>query len=100
MEYNLRFTDEFFTDIDNIYNYISQDNEVAARKVIKTIFNKVHALLNFPNRGIKAEYKHKDLKDVYYLVVYSYLVFFRIENNNIIVFNVIHSARDYIKIIK
>ncbi len=44
---------EAFNDLDEIRGYIAEDNPDAADRVVTEIFQKVRALVEFPNQGFR-----------------------------------------------
>jgi len=52
----IRWTEEAVKWLQNIYDYISEDDPVAAQKVIEGIYEKAQTLESFPEIG----YKYRD----------------------------------------
>jgi plasmid stabilization system protein ParE len=88
-------------DIKNIQDYIANEKESpqTALKVIEKILNKIENLLRLPNSGTLLSSKVNFPTNYRYAKVAGYLIFYRHENNQILVDRVIHGKRDYIAIL-
>jgi len=81
-------------DLQEIKDYITQDNPDAAQKTVKDILSKIDSLLEFPEIGSLLAPKIK-LKSKYrYLVSGPYYIFYVHENNIVSVQRVLHTKRD------
>lgn len=81
-------------DLQEIMDYIAQDNPDAAQKTVKDIVSKIEGLLEFPEIGTQLAPKIK-LKNKYrYLVSGPYYIFYVYENKIVSVQRVLHTKRD------
>jgi plasmid stabilization system protein ParE len=101
MKNNIKFSPFALNDLDEIWDYISINlsNPTAAKRTVDGImdavdtlkdFSRVGSILEFSN-GIKSNYrfvKHK-----------NYMVFYRINSNDIFIDRIIYAKRDYLKIL-
>ena len=88
-------------DINNIQSYIADEQErpQTALKVIEKILDRIENLIRLPNSGTLLSPKVSFPTNYRYAKAMSYLIFYRHENNQIFVDRIIHSKRDYIKIL-
>ena len=102
MKYKIQYSARFSSELREIFEYISQDNKTVAQKVINSIYNKAESLCNFSNRGstLKKEFSNKKLSDLKYVIVYSYYIFYKIQNDTILIYSVWHTSRNLVNLIK
>lgn len=83
-------------DIKQTFNYIESDlsNPKAASKIKEDIFNGIERLQNHPKLGKKL---HDT--DFRYIIIKNYLIFYKTDNNKIIVTRVLDGRTDYLKIL-
>ncbi len=79
-------------DITEIWEYIAQDNPLAARRVREEILSRIRAVVAFPNQG----HKRPDLtsRPLRFLVVREFLIAYAPEERPIWVVAVIHGRRN------
>jgi len=86
-------------DLQEIKDYIAQDNPDAAQKTVKDIVSKIEGLLEFPETGTLLASKIK-LKSKYrYLVSGPYYIFYIYKNKIVSVQRVLHTKRDIVALI-
>ena len=67
--------------LEDIYDYISVDNKVAAQKVVERIFKKVESLVKNPERGrIVPETNRAEIREVF---EGEYRIIYRIESKKV-----------------
>ncbi len=93
----LRWTTEAQTWLKDIYDYIAQDNPVAAANVANGIFEKAQLLLEFPEIGYR--YESSDFGDVRILLYGHYRIAYVVNNDVIDILGVFHGALDIEKYI-
>ncbi|MDP3582677.1 MAG: type II toxin-antitoxin system RelE/ParE family toxin [Ignavibacteria bacterium] len=72
--------------LENIFDYVSKDDNVAARKMIYKIFKKVESLSKFPERGRKVpEANREEIREVFES---SYRIIYRLESKKIFVLSI------------
>jgi plasmid stabilization system protein ParE len=85
-------------DINDIYDYIANDNPEAAGRVLDTLENTLFKLAKNPGIGHwreeLADQRHK------FFLVYSYLIVYRHETKPLQVIRILHAARDVQAILK
>src|SRR6266487_4384794 len=82
---------EAYTDLDDIRDYIAQDNLDAADRVITEIFNTIRALVPFPHQG----HKRPDLtsRPLRFTLVGEYLIAYAPDEKPLWVVAVMHGRR-------
>lgn len=78
-------------DLEEIADHITIDSPTYAGNVVKKIVNQAKMLAEFPKAGRKVpEFDDENVRE---LIVYSYRVIYRLQENNAIVAAVIHGKR-------
>jgi toxin ParE1/3/4 len=78
-------------DLDSITDYIAADSPAYAGVVLKSIVNQTKILAQFPQAGRKVpEFDDKNIRE---LVVYSYRIIYRLQEDEVLVVAVIHGKR-------
>jgi plasmid stabilization system protein ParE len=97
----VRVTPEAFNDIKQIKNYISEefDNSIAANRIVNKITKSYRNLEKSPYIGKRLITVVGTESDYRFLICGNHLIFYIIEGNNISVERVIHSKRDYCKLL-
>lgn len=87
------WTDPALIDLDAIGDYIALDNFEAAQKLIRRVFEKVGLLERNPSIGRVS----KDLRSTPYrrLVVGPVYVYYRAEDDRVIIIHVVRAERDF-----
>jgi len=89
----INWTDEALWWLDEIYNYIAQDNPTAAYKTIQGIYDRVQILQTFPEIG----HAYPNLKDrnVRMLLYGHYRIAYLIKSENVIdILGIFHGSLD------
>ncbi len=82
-------------DFNEIIDYILIENSSAAISIADKIESNLQFLENNPQRG-RIPYDQELLRLGYrYLIALDYLIFYKIEETTIIVYRIIHGARNY-----
>lgn len=72
--------------LENIFEYISKEDNVAAHKLISKIFHKVETLLKFPDRGRKVPEANRDeIREVFES---EYRIIYRVESKRVFVLSI------------
>jgi toxin ParE1/3/4 len=78
-------------DLDEIWKYIAEDNVKAATNYLKEIRKVLRNLRSFPQMGGVFVQKSQVIRCV---LSGNHVIYYRIENDSIVVIRVIHGARD------
>ena len=88
---NVRYTETALAEIDEIYSYIAKDNSTAADRVIGYVEHTIGLIGKFPKIG---RLKYREIVRMLPVRRYpQYLVFYAIENDEVVILNVCHAAR-------
>lgn len=82
-------------DLSDIYEYIAVDNPSAAERVLRRIEKDLSALGSRPFLGRIPRDPDLARLGYRYLVIADYLAFYRLEPSVVVVYRILHGARDY-----
>ncbi len=82
-------------DIGEVYLYIAADNPTAATTPITRILDHVDALSKFPLSGGIVPDRELAKREYRMLAIGKYLVFYRVIEERVVVYRVLHGARYY-----
>jgi len=72
--------------LEDIFEYISKDNRIAAQKIVDRIIKKVESLSKFPERGRKVpEINREDIREVF---EGEYRLIYRISSKKVFVLSI------------
>lgn len=94
---NLRFTEAAETQLEEIGDYIAQDNPERAITFIQDMRERCRSLSAFPSRFPLVE--RFEQNGIRKFAHGNYLIFFRIEGTTVVIVHVLHAARDYTAIL-
>jgi toxin ParE1/3/4 len=78
-------------DLDSITDYIAADSPAYAGIVLKNIVNQTKILARFPQAGRKVpEFDDENIRE---LLVYSYRIIYRLQDDEALIVAVIHGKR-------
>jgi addiction module RelE/StbE family toxin len=78
-------------DLESITDYIAADSPTYAGTVLKNIVNQTRVLARFPQAGRKVpEFDNEDTRE---LIVYSYRVIYRLQQDEALIVAMIHGKR-------
>ncbi len=89
-----------YKDLDEIFHYILVDNPDSAEKMLDKIMTSLNKLKEYPFSGprlIDNALAHHDFRMI---VIDPYVAFYRIINDTVYIYRILHSARDYTRILK
>jgi len=88
-------------DLDNIRDYIKEElkSPQAAKEVVLKIISAYEMLANFPEMGSCLETRDASLQCYRHVPAGNYIVFYRIEDDNVYVVRILHCLMDYVKIL-
>lgn len=84
-----------YSDLDEIFDYVLAENPKAARRVLRDIMQKLSRLQDNPYSG--APLNERSLNKFHFRMVIAspYIAFYRVIGNQVIVYRVLHGARNY-----
>ncbi len=90
---NVRISAEAERDLESIGDWIARDNPARAVAFIRELSGKCLDLAEFPERfPLLAGYEEQALR---YRVHGNYLIFYRVEGEEVIVIHILHGAMNY-----
>lgn len=91
MAYRVVWSRRASQDLEAIANYIAADSLTYAGIVVKKVVNQTRMLSKFPRSGRKVpEFDNENIRE---LLVYSYRIIYRVEDDEIVIAAVIHGKR-------
>ena len=99
--YKLHYSADSRNDLSQIKEHISveYDNPTAATRMVEYIVKRIRGLKHFPEMGALLS-SIVDIDTNYrYLVCKKYLVFYRIDGNDVFIIRVLYGGRDYTSIL-
>ena len=99
--HRLHYSTESRNDLVKIKEHISVefDNPTAAARLVAYITKRIRDLRQFPEMGALLSSIVEINSNYRYLVCKNYLVFYRIDANDIYIIRVLYGSRDYISIL-
>ena len=97
-KHKIRYTAAAVDDLDGIFSYISDDDRIAAVKMLDKIEAAILKLGDMPRLGAVLPTNELSLVESGYrmLVVEPYLIFYRIRQNEVWIGRVLHSRQDWL----
>ncbi|HEY9783873.1 MAG TPA: type II toxin-antitoxin system RelE/ParE family toxin [Candidatus Obscuribacterales bacterium] len=87
----LKFANRARKDLQQIHDFIAEDNEVAAERVIESLESRCRTLVDMPNVGRKRDELAPGLRSV---TQGNYVILYRSTAGGIFVARVLHSKMD------
>lgn len=99
MKYSVRLLSVAEKDLTGILDYISVDNQIAARKLLENFEDKFELLEGTPLLGkLPSDETLKDF-GYRYLVVSNYLVFYVVRSHDVVIHRILHGAKNYLDLL-
>ena len=92
----LLFTKRAINRLEIIEEYISKNNQIAARKVVEQTLMSVEDLTHYPEQGRLGRIsgtRERVLNNIPYIIVY------RVTKNSIIILTILHTSQKWLKIL-
>ena len=86
-------------DLEDIFEYIAQDSPKRAIDFIRKLKEAIEDLTVFPQMGVDCKKKNIDL-DCQILIYRSYLIFYGINKDAVVIYRILHASVDYKKSMK
>ena len=101
MKNKLHYALEARRDLDENWDYIASDleNRTSADHVVNQILDAADQLENFPALGTLLSSIANVDSDYRYLTSGSYLIFYRIQQNDIFIERILYGRRDYLRVL-
>ena len=101
MKNKIHYTPESRRDLDDIWDYIVSElqNRSAAERVINRIIDAVDPLKNFAEMGAPLSSIADIGTDYRFLVSGNYMVFYRVQGNDVYIDRVLYGRSDYMSVL-
>ena len=101
MKNKIHYSPESRRDLDGIWDYIVSDlqNRSAAERVIDHIMDAVDPLKNFAEMGTPLSSIADIGTDYRFLVSGNYMVFYRVQDNDVYIDRVLYGRSDYMSVL-
>ena len=90
----IKYSEQSIIDLDTIIQYISKDSISRALAYASFLKSKIEILKSSPYIGVECKHK-KVYQDCRVYIVDSYLIFYTVQENEIIIRRVLNGAVDY-----
>lgn len=101
MKNKINYSPEAIRDLDEIWEYIAFEfyNAEAAERIVNRIMDTVERLEDFAYTGAMLS-SIVDIKSDYrYLVCGDYMIFYRVDKNDIYIDRVLYGKRNYVRVL-
>ena len=93
-KYNVKITSTAQKDIENIWDYISQDNPMNAIEFIDEIEKRIFSLDIFPERNpVIPECQILNTQEYHHTIYKNYRIVYRFDSENVYVVRVVHGSK-------
>lgn len=99
-KYKIRFLPESSKDLNSIFDYILLDNPNNANKMLNKIMKSIKVLEDFPFANTLLDHKSLIRYNFRALIINPYIVFYRVIDEDVFIYRVLHGAMDYVIILK
>ena len=101
MKNKIHYSPESRRDLDDIWDYIVSElqNRSAAERVINRIIDAVDPLKNFAEMGAPLSSIAEIGTDYRFLVSGNYMVFYRVQGNDVYIDRVLYGRSDYMSVL-
>jgi toxin ParE1/3/4 len=91
MAHRIAWSRRALQDVEGIAEYIAADSPTYAGVVVKNIMSQTRKLTQFPRAGRKVpEFDDESIRE---LIVYSYRIIYRLQEDEVVIAAVIHGKR-------
>jgi toxin ParE1/3/4 len=88
----VRWAPEASKDLERIFRRIQRDNPIAAREVVKTLYDGCSALRTFPNRGRVSRIRGR--RELVFPSL-PYIALYRVKEQVVEISRIYHGAQDW-----
>lgn len=99
-KYNVELLPAAYSDLDEIFDYIMLDNPQSAAEVLEHIMSSLARLEHFPYSGKPLFDRSLGKFNFRMVIVDSYIAFYRLVDDKVLVYRVLHGARKYSHLLK
>lgn len=97
----IRYAQQAIDDLDAIFDYLCLENSVAAEKLLAAFDSSMSRLKTSPYMGaaLRTDEPIFAAQGYRYLVVSPYLVFYRVDGDDVYIGRILHSRRDWLSLL-
>jgi toxin ParE1/3/4 len=99
-KYDVELLPAAYADLDEIFDYIMVDNPQAATEILDSIMKSLRRLENFPHSGAPLLDRSMQKFNFKIVVIDPYVVFYRFIDDKVIIYRILHCARNYPHLLK
>lgn len=101
MMIKIKYTKDAVDDLDSIFDYIVEDNRVAAVNMLQRIESAILKLADNPRLGTVLQTNDLSLVEPGYrrIIVKPYVIFYRIGKDEIFISRVLHGKQDWMNLL-
>lgn len=99
-EFKVEFLPAANEDLNEIFDYILLENPAAAEEILEKIISALNHLRTFPHAGIKLTQVSVEHFQFRMVVIKPYIAFYRFIDDKVLIYRILHEARDAINILK
>ena len=92
----LKYSEDALDDLVQILDFIAEDSSERALAFIERLKSSIELLITFPGLGVSCQSKGI-LEDCRVMIFESYLIFYTVSKENILVLSITNAAKDYTK---
>ena len=96
MDWRITWSKRAQQDLAELFAWIAKDAPDNCQRVARKIREKIKMIATHPNAGHRlTKYKNRRVK---YVLVFKYRVFYRIDDEHLIILRIVHGARKFPKL--
>ena len=99
-KYNVELLPAAYADLDEIFDYIMPDSLQAANETLENIISSLRRLEDFPQSGVPLTERSMKKFSFKMVVINPYIAFYRFIDGNVIIYRILHCARNYPHLLK
>ena len=99
-KYNVELLPAAYADLDEIFDYIMPDSLQAANETLDNIISSLRKLENFPQSGVPLTERSIKKFNFKMVIVNPYIAFYRCIDGKVIIYRILHCARNYPHLLK
>ena len=99
-KYDVELLPAAYEDLDEIFDYIIVDNPQAAIEMLDSIMKSLRRLENFPHSGAPLPDRSMQKFNFRIVIINPYIAFYRFIDDKVIIYRILHCARNYPHLLK
>ncbi len=99
-KYNVGLLPAAYADLDEIFDYIMPESLQAANDTLDNIISSLRRLEDFPKSGVPLTEMPMKKFNFKMVIINPYIAFYRFIDEKIIIYSILHCARNYPHLLK